>query len=140
MSRCRPPVNRLLLMRKRSFGGVAFQNVGSGCMKSVGNYISLGAMIPTPALGDGWSQINRNSFEWNVADWSADPFPALRIEGFKVGGTYRVRGDILVIDSQIGADPTARLTQRLGYNTTPDFFNLDVVNNKAGTSFDETGV
>ena len=38
MARCRGPVNRLLMMRKRGLGGVAFQNVGSGCMRSVGAF------------------------------------------------------------------------------------------------------
>lgn len=42
MGRCRGPVNRLLMMRKRGLCGPAFQNVGGGvCAKSAGAYYDV---------------------------------------------------------------------------------------------------
>lgn len=47
--KCKGAVNRLVMMRGRNLAGPAFQNVGSGCMKSVGNYYSPNAGIPEGA-------------------------------------------------------------------------------------------
>jgi hypothetical protein len=51
VSKCRSPVNRLLLMRKRNLCGPMFQNIGGGvCAKSVGPFIesSGGFSLMTP--------------------------------------------------------------------------------------------
>ena len=58
MARCRGPVDRLIMMRKRGLGGPFFQNVGNGlCVKSVGAAYDVNGPLgdAAPRLTGGWT-------------------------------------------------------------------------------------
>ena len=56
VKRCRGPVNRLLMLRKRGLGGPVFQNVGGGvCAKSVGAYLDENAPGSGVRPTGGWT-------------------------------------------------------------------------------------
>jgi hypothetical protein len=122
MLHCKRPVNPILMMRTRGLSGPFAQDTGKGCIKTVGNRFDMRA--PAPVLGDGWTQEGARTFEYNTA---TEQYPAL---GFPiaVGHTYRVVGACTILT---GTAP--KLTVRLGYDITPNMFEIT-----ATGAFDET--
>ena len=45
MARCRGPVNRLIMLRKKGISGPFFQNTGSVCVKGMGNAFDAGGPL-----------------------------------------------------------------------------------------------
>lgn len=56
MARCRGPVNRLIMLRKRNGFGPLFQNIGGGvCAKGMGNYYGIGSPGDSVRPIAGWT-------------------------------------------------------------------------------------
>ena len=126
MGRCRTPVNRLLMMRKRGLAGPGFQNVGSGvCAKSVGSYLDVNGpgyegLIPLPpfdAVGSGWQVQGPNLVDWDVTRWVSGNYPALQflVNQLTNGQQVNVRGEVLTADGS-----TTRIRIRAGDNIPND--------------------
>ena len=66
MGRCRSPVNRLVMMRKKGISSPYFQNAGSACVKSVGVEYDGGIAIP-PSWVSSLADVNEPQGDtWDI--------------------------------------------------------------------------
>jgi hypothetical protein len=86
-------------------------------------------------IGDGWTQIGARHFRYDDADNVSEQFPSLELSGVVADTKYEIGFDLTIFDSIAAPNIFCNLVGRVGFDTTPDAFNLNNLDDPAPQNF-----